>query len=516
VIDNPEHFLRRKTLAVGSVSYTPLHKSPSFSGKPVISQNLDLDTFPQRSLVRTRSDSFVTGLVFDPTVLQPRTPEVLSPTTKLQITPSVLSSPSSSSSSVATSPTIQVVLPPPPPIMAARYAPLVLAAPLHAMPQDYQTRLPQFDATGPLNAQQHVDKMNDYFDLQEVDEADVQMRLFAQSLTGDVKKWFKALPAASVPDLVAFQRSFLDRWEVKKNPLQILSEYENIRRNQGETVQDYCTHFNNLYNAIPTEIKPPQGLALIKFPDGFDADMSYQLRERNVATLEDMQKSAISVEANLLAKRARQRSERRVTIKEEPSTSTTDSKLDSLARTIELMLERMTVSDRNPPRDNTPAPQVRNPNFRRNPPQIRQRDPRDQREQRGPDQQIRPPLQENYVDEGGEVIEELEDTHINLMGIHDNEAIFLTQEEQELFLLNQTKVSEEAEDAEQQAFENAILEVHRQYNLRSKKTEGSSPKKTTETKKVVETKRPLSHLLRRLLRKVLLRRLLRRYCCEDF
>jgi hypothetical protein len=63
-------------------------------------------------------------------------------------------------------------------------------------------------------------------------------------------------------------------------------------------------HFNNLYNAIPADIKPPQGLALIKLPDSFDADMSYQLRERNYTTLEDMQKSAISVEANLLAKRA--------------------------------------------------------------------------------------------------------------------------------------------------------------------------------------------------------------------
>jgi hypothetical protein len=191
----------------------------------------------------------------------------------------------------------------------------VLAALLHAMPQDYQTRLPHFDATGPLNAQQHVDKMNDYFDLQEVDKADVQMRLFSQSLTGDIKKWHKDLPATSVPNLVVFQRIFLDRWEVQKNPLQILSEYENIRRNQGETVQDYCTHFNNLYNAIPSEIKPPEGLTLIKFPDGFDADMSYQLRERNSTTLVDMQKSAISVETNLLAKRAHQRSERRVTIK---------------------------------------------------------------------------------------------------------------------------------------------------------------------------------------------------------
>jgi hypothetical protein len=86
--------------------------------------------------------------------------------------------------------------------------------------------------------------------------------------------------------------------------------------------------------------------------------MSYQLRERNDATLEDMQKCAISVEANLLAKRARQRSERRVMIKEEPSTSTTDSKLDSVVRTLELLIERMSISDRNPPRDNTPAPQI--------------------------------------------------------------------------------------------------------------------------------------------------------------
>jgi hypothetical protein len=125
--------------------------------------------------------------------------------------------------------------------MVARYAPLVLAVPLHPMPQYYQTRLPQFDGTGPLNAQQHVDKMNDYFDLQEVDETDVQMRLFVQSLIGDVKKWYKGLRAASMLDLTTFQRSFLDRWEVKKNPIQILSEYKNIRRNQGETVQDYHT-----------------------------------------------------------------------------------------------------------------------------------------------------------------------------------------------------------------------------------------------------------------------------------
>jgi hypothetical protein len=75
------------------------------------------------------------------------------------------------------------------------------------------------------------------------------------------------------------------------------------------------------------------------------------------------------------------------------------------------------------------------------------------------------------------------------MGVHDDESIFLTQEEHELFLLSQTEVNEEAEETEQQAFENAIMEVHRQYNLRRKKENDNPPKKVVETKKATETKR---------------------------
>ena len=103
----------------------------------------------------------------------------------------------------------------------------------------------------------------------------------------------------------------------KKEPTSNSSEYENIKRNVGETVQDYCLRFNVVYNAIPANLKPPVGLTLLKFPDGFDADMAYQLRERDPSSLEDMQKIAVNVEANLLAKRARPRAEKRVTIKEE-------------------------------------------------------------------------------------------------------------------------------------------------------------------------------------------------------
>lgn len=103
-------------------------------------------------------------------------------------------------------------------------------------------------------------------------------------------------------------------------------------------------------NAIQADIKPPMGLDLIKFPDGFDPDMAYQLRERDPDTLEDMQKITVSVEANLLAKRARTKTEKKVTIKEEASSS------DHLLHKLEKMFDRFTIADKL-------ETQVRNPNF---------------------------------------------------------------------------------------------------------------------------------------------------------
>ena len=74
------------------------------------------------------------------------------------------------------------------------------------------------------------------------------------------------------------------------------------------------------------------------------------------------------------------------------STSSSDSKIDSLVRKMERMMERIKLNEITPPKENQPNPQNRNrnPNFRRDPPQIRQRDNA---------QKSRPPFQDNYVDE---------------------------------------------------------------------------------------------------------------------
>lgn len=70
--------------------------------------------------------------------------------------------------------------------MDTQYAPIVLPQNIGAMPIDYQTKIPFFDATQTIISQQHVDKMNDLFDLHEVEIEDVKMRLFVQSFGGEV------------------------------------------------------------------------------------------------------------------------------------------------------------------------------------------------------------------------------------------------------------------------------------------------------------------------------------------
>ena len=71
--------------------------------------------------------------------------------------------------------------------MAAWYAPLVLPVPLVNLPHDYQSKIPLYDASNAMNASQHVDKMNDYFDKNEIDDDSIKLRLFAQSLGGEVR-----------------------------------------------------------------------------------------------------------------------------------------------------------------------------------------------------------------------------------------------------------------------------------------------------------------------------------------
>jgi hypothetical protein len=226
-----------------------------------------------------------------------------------------------------------------------RYKPLILPPILHDFPVNYYKYLPRFDGEyGNITAEKHIQGFENFLDLFEVEEDDVCIRLFSLSLQDRAKEWFKSLSAASISNFHQFVEVFLGKWEIKRNIFLILEEYDHLKRHPGETVQHFSARFNQVYNSMPVDIRPPPGLALLHYPDAFDPEMEFQLRERNTTTLKEMQDSAINVEANLLIKRSKIKAEERKKIAKEQLKSS-EAKLDILASTMKEMMQKVIMGN---------------------------------------------------------------------------------------------------------------------------------------------------------------------------
>ena len=84
-------------------------------------------------------------------------------------------------------------------MVPSRYAPLVLPQPLNAIPGGYyQKYLPRFNGQGETTTEKHWDAFLSYANNQNIEAKDVWMRVFVQSLDGEVRGWFRELSANSI------------------------------------------------------------------------------------------------------------------------------------------------------------------------------------------------------------------------------------------------------------------------------------------------------------------------------
>ena len=54
-----------------------------------------------------------------------------------------------------------------------------------------------------------------------------------------------------------------------------------------------------MYNAIPSDVKPTLGWALLHYPSSFDPEVEFHIREIEPSSLEEMKNIAITVEYNI-------------------------------------------------------------------------------------------------------------------------------------------------------------------------------------------------------------------------
>jgi uncharacterized small protein (DUF1192 family) len=187
-------------------------------------------------------------------------------------------------------------------IVAARYAPLVLPHPMNPLPAgDYLKYMPKFTGEGDITAEEHLAAFYSYADNLNIENEDVWMRVFVQSLDGEVRKWFRGLAPGSIAGIEALDNVFLRQWGDRKDYIYYMTEFGSLKKQEGESVSDFSKRFNKMYNKIPAEIKPSEASAQISYASAFDPDFCLVLRERRATSLAQMQDAAIEVESNMLA-----------------------------------------------------------------------------------------------------------------------------------------------------------------------------------------------------------------------
>ena len=72
------------------------------------------------------------------------------------------------------------------------------------------------------------------------------------------------------------------------NQLQALTEYNNLKRDLDESIQDFSKRFNKAYNSIPSHIKPPPRSAQLHYAEALDYEFSISAREREYDSLSEM------------------------------------------------------------------------------------------------------------------------------------------------------------------------------------------------------------------------------------
>jgi hypothetical protein len=74
----------------------------------------------------------------------------------------------------------------------------------------------------------------------------------------------------------------LKHWGDRRDFLYYITEFGNLRKENGESVSDFTKRFNRMYSKIPAEIKPSDASAKITYANSFDFRILFVVERKKV------------------------------------------------------------------------------------------------------------------------------------------------------------------------------------------------------------------------------------------
>jgi hypothetical protein len=80
----------------------------------------------------------------------------------------------------------------------------------------------------------------------EIEHEDIVMKCLMQTLKGDARTWYKALPQASIDGWDSFQTKFIEKWVDKQDNSFLLNAISNIKRIKTKLFPSLILTFENI------------------------------------------------------------------------------------------------------------------------------------------------------------------------------------------------------------------------------------------------------------------------------
>jgi hypothetical protein len=179
------------------------------------------------------------------------------------------------------------------------FKPLKLPYHLHPYPPDFFKYLPHFSGEDHVTTERHVEAFENFVGQFEIAHDDVSMRLFSNSLFGDVVVWFKCLGADSIGSWVELCNAFLKWWGENKSLDQYWDDFNALRRGEEEALAVFNRRFYRVYHNMPVEIRPTETAAMVYYVMAQHSELVLHLRERKSTSLSQLFMDVGEVEENL-------------------------------------------------------------------------------------------------------------------------------------------------------------------------------------------------------------------------
>lgn len=119
----------------------------------------------------------------------------------------------------------------------------------------FRPALVNFFGNNVVSGEDHLKAFSNFMDYFEVEEEDVMMKLFMQSLTEDAREWYWSFPAEIINSWEEFKRLFREKYVDKVDSRYFLNQFNNIAKGSNESVIDFNTRFQKARKSFPTHLQ---------------------------------------------------------------------------------------------------------------------------------------------------------------------------------------------------------------------------------------------------------------------